>query len=214
MRRDGFTLTELLVSLAVLGIVSVYLTNMLTQQNRAYAVVDQVTEAQSSGRAILDLLERELRGTAGLTPEAAAVCGVDNTIRPDLLFVTDGDAYAFDEDDPATKSYDAAAKISSGFTGTGTADVLRLSSMAPDGVAFYDLDADGTPDSDFRPGGAVIVMDQNNPSRGDRLRGDRRRRRRRRGQADHGGLHRGRRERRPRFAAAHGLGACRRTATR
>ena len=166
MRRDGFTLTELLISIAVLGIVSVYLTNMLTQQNRAYAVVDQVTEAQSSGRAILDLLERELRGTAGLTPEAAAVCGVDNTIRPDLLFVTDGDAYAFDEDDPATKSYDAAAKISSGFTGTGTADVLRLSSMAPDGVAFYDLDADGTPDSDFRPGGAVIVMDQNNPSRG------------------------------------------------
>jgi prepilin-type N-terminal cleavage/methylation domain-containing protein len=166
MRRDGFTLTELLISIAVLGILSVYLTNMLTQQNRAYAVVDQVTEAQSSGRAILDLLERELRGTGGLTPEAAAVCGVDNTVRADVLFVTDGESYDFDADDPALKFYDAAAKVESGLTGTGNAEVLRLGSVAPDGKAFYDLDADGTPDSDFRPGAGVIVMDINNPSRG------------------------------------------------
>jgi prepilin-type N-terminal cleavage/methylation domain-containing protein len=165
-RNNGFTLTELLISMAVLGILSVYLTNMLTQQSRAYTVVDQVTEAQGSGRAILDLLERELRGTAGLTPEAAAVCGVDNTNRADVLFVTDGDAYEFDGDDPAFKYYDAAAKIDSGLSAAGPGDVLRVASMAPDGQAFYDLDSDGTADSDFRPGGAVIVMDINNPSRG------------------------------------------------
>jgi prepilin-type N-terminal cleavage/methylation domain-containing protein len=166
MRRQGFTIIELLVSCAVLAIVSIYLTNMLTQQNRAYAVVDQVTETQSSARAILDLLERELRGTAGLTPEAAAVCGADFTNRPDVLFVTDGEAYEFDGDDPTSKFYDAAARVESGFSGTGSGDVLRLASMAPDGKAFYDLDADGTPDSDFRPGGAVIVIDINDPSRG------------------------------------------------
>jgi prepilin-type N-terminal cleavage/methylation domain-containing protein len=166
MRRNGFTLTELLISMAVLGIITVYLTNMLTQQSRAYTVVDQVTEAQGSGRAILDLLERELRGTGGLTPEAAAVCGVDNTNRADMVFVTDSEAYQFAEDDPALKFYDSAARITSGFAGIGNAEVLRLGSIAPDGEAFYDLDGDGTPDSDFRPGGSVIVMDTNNPGRG------------------------------------------------
>lgn len=165
MRREGFTLAELLVSLAVLAIVSVYLTNMLTQQNRAYTVVDQVTEAQGSARALLDMLEREIRGTAGLAPEGAAVCGVDNTAGPDVLFVTDSEVYDFEDDDTSNK-YDAGANVISGFNGTGTGEQLRLGTLSPDGKPFYDLDSDTVGDSDFRAGGAVIIVDQNNPDRG------------------------------------------------
>jgi prepilin-type N-terminal cleavage/methylation domain-containing protein len=162
MRRDGFTLAELLISIAILAILSVFLTNMLTQQNRAYVVVDEVAEVQGNARAILDLVEREVRTTALMAPEGAAVCGIDNTAGPDTLYVTDGDAYDFSSE----TRYNLGASISSGFTGTGTGDTLQLSSVDVDDKPFYDLDADGNPDSDFRPGGGVIVVDRANPERG------------------------------------------------
>src|SRR3990172_10787723 len=95
MRRNGFTLTEMLVSLAVLSVVSVYLTQMLIQQNRAYTVVDQVSEIQNNTRAIASLIEQEARGTALMVPEAAAVCGIDRTNASDLLYLTDSDALRF-----------------------------------------------------------------------------------------------------------------------
>jgi prepilin-type N-terminal cleavage/methylation domain-containing protein len=169
MRNDaaGFTLIELMVSMAILALISVYLTGMLTQQNRAYTVVDQVTEAQSNMRAIASILEREIRVTAGLVPEGAAACGVDNTAAPDMLYVTDMDALTLKSD----MTYQNGAWIQSGFTGTGT-DTIRLYSpsganpMNLDGENYYDVDADGAADADFRPGGGVIVIDQANPMRG------------------------------------------------
>jgi prepilin-type N-terminal cleavage/methylation domain-containing protein len=161
MRRDdaGFTLIELLISAAVLALISVYLTGMLTQQNRAYAVVDQVTETQSNMRAVSALMEREIRTTAFMAPEGAAACGVDNTARSDVLYVTDSDAY---ENSNSVKSYALGAEVVSGWT----TDTLRLATLSPDGVAQYDIDADGVVDSDYKPGAGVIVMDKNNPERG------------------------------------------------
>ena len=55
--RDGFTIIELMIAMAVLMVVVVYLTEMLTRQSRAYTVVDQVTEAQQNLRAIADTLD-------------------------------------------------------------------------------------------------------------------------------------------------------------
>jgi hypothetical protein len=149
----------------VLGILSVFLTNMLTQQNRAYSVVDQVTEAQGNARALLDLLEREVRTTGVLAPEAAAVCGVDNINGPDVLYVTDGEVYDFDESD-TDNQYDAGASVTNGYGGVGTGEQLRLTTLAPDKKPFHDTDGDAVADSDFRPGAGVIVVDVYNPSRG------------------------------------------------
>lgn len=160
-RRQGFTLAELLVSLAVLGVVSIYLTNMLMQQNRAYAAVDEVTEAQGNMRAIGDLLEREIRETGLMAPEAAALCIVDSTNGPDVLYVTDGDAYDFTSEN----RYDLGATVTGGAPAAGTTSLV-LQSLDTDERPFYDTDGDGTPDSDFRPNGGVIVVDRSNPERG------------------------------------------------
>jgi prepilin-type N-terminal cleavage/methylation domain-containing protein len=160
-RREGFTLAELLVSLAVLGIVSVYLTNMLTQQNRAYAAVDEVTEVQSNVRAIADLLEREIRETALMAPESSALCIVDNVNAPDVLYVTDSDAYDFANEN----RYDLGAEVVSGVP-SATVVNLGLASLDTDNRPFYDTNGDGNADSDFRPGSAVIVVDRTNPDRG------------------------------------------------
>ena len=164
-RESGFTLIELMVSMAILALISIYLTGMLTQQNRAYTVVDQVTEAQSNTRAISQILEREVRMSGSLVPEGGAACGVDNTGEPDILFVTDSEPLQI----TSTMNYELGAPIDSGFTGSNT-EIIRLNAAAGgvvlDGEPFYDTDEDGIVDSDFRPGSGVIVIDPLNPERG------------------------------------------------
>ena len=79
--RHGFTLIEVMVSAAVLGIIMFYLTDMLVQQSRSYEVVDDVNEAQQNLRAIADLMERELRSTGFLVREGGAICGVASCVK-------------------------------------------------------------------------------------------------------------------------------------
>jgi prepilin-type N-terminal cleavage/methylation domain-containing protein len=156
--RLGFTLTEMIVSLAVLGLITGYVTYVLGRQGHSYQIVDQVTEAQQSLRGISDLLAREARVTGFLVPEAAAVCGQDNVNSPDVFYLTDADAL-----NPGAA--ELAATITAGFNGTGT-DSLTLDNVVLDGVPFYDTDSNGVADSDFSVGGGVIVAVRNDPSRG------------------------------------------------
>ena len=173
-RSAGFSLIELLISMAVLGLVTFFLTELLVRQSRTYAVVDDVTEAQQNLRAVTNLLERELRATGFLVPEGAAICGWDSDVgtpdpTPDVLYVSDADAL-----DPAgvTSLTTQAADVISGFGGTGNAENLKLSSLVVDANPYYDLDGDGVADSDFlwttnpQRNGGVIVVDRNNPSLG------------------------------------------------
>ena len=177
-RRSGFTLIELMVSLALLAVVTVYLTEMLTRQSRAYSVVDTVTEVQQNVRAIANLLEREMRVTGLLVPESAAVCGLDSTAASDVLFVTDAEAVRFG----SALDYNLGVPVNGGYSGTSNNDLLQLEDpsgaglpsppdpggtlLTVDGSATYDLDGDGVNDSDFRQGAGVVVVDRNNPQRG------------------------------------------------
>ena len=173
-RSQGFSLIEMVVTLAVLGMVTFFLTDLLVRQSRTYTVVDDVSETQQSIRAVSGLLERELRSTGFMVPGGAAICGWDmpnaaaSDQTPDVLYVTDADAI-----DPTgrTSPNTQAVTVTAGFTGTGE-DALKLASLVVDSKGFYDLDDDGVGDSDFlytttppRNGG-VIVFDKDNPSRG------------------------------------------------
>lgn len=161
-RSDGFTLMELMISLLILAIVTVFLTDLFARQSRAYTVVENVTEVQHNLRAIAHLLEREMRSTSMLVPEGAALCGLDNTNTSDVLFVTDSQAM-----DAGVLQNNLAARIVSGYSGTGT-DSLQIDNTVLDSDPFYDADPlnDGTPDSDFQDGGGVIVVDPFDSSKG------------------------------------------------
>lgn len=178
MRRRnnrGFSLIELVVSMAVLGLISFFLSNLLVRSSRTYTVVDDVTETQQNLRAVTSLMERELRSTGFLVPEGAAICGYDTggggtpDNGPDVLFVSDADAL-----DPAgvTSLTTQAADVLGGYGDGDGIEVLQLSSLVVDANPFYDLDGDGVADSDFlftaapaRSGG-VIVVDRTNPAAG------------------------------------------------
>ena len=73
--REGYSLVELVVALAVLSVVIGYVLTTFSAQHETYAVQDQVIEAQQNLRAISELIEREIRVAGMLIPESNAICG-------------------------------------------------------------------------------------------------------------------------------------------
>lgn len=173
--RAGFTLTEVMVSLAIMGMVMVYLMQSVASQHRTYVVMDEVGEAQQNLRAIADLLESEIRTAGFMVPEHAAVCGQDATNTSDVLFVSDAGAI----DPTGQKKADLGADFvgTPSNVGTGSGTSIALTTLVLDGSGAYDSDGNGTRDSDFQcdggsctgsgvRAGGVIVVDKANPGRG------------------------------------------------
>jgi prepilin-type N-terminal cleavage/methylation domain-containing protein len=163
-RDDGFTLIELMVAMGILAVAAVYLLETFTVNQRSYTVLDQTVESQQNLRAIADLIDRDVRHAGMMVPEAAAICGVDSTSGPDLLYLSDYEAV-----DPGNDvlSYNGARILTGTPSGTGITLGLNSLIIEPSpSRPFYDTNADGTNDSDFQRGGGVIVADRRNPGRG------------------------------------------------
>jgi prepilin-type N-terminal cleavage/methylation domain-containing protein len=169
MRRAGFTLIEILVVVAIMGIASVYMLGSISSSNRAYVVVDQVAESQQGMRAVAQLLYRDLRAAGMMVPRGAALCADDSQAAPDTLYVSDAGAIEPGDD---LDTY-AGARVQGGTTninGTGNPTTLTVDSLilepTPPTRAAYDADNDGVNDSDFQVGGGAIVIDLDNLDRG------------------------------------------------
>ena len=137
----------------------------LSANERAYQAVDQTAESQQHLRALLDLVERDIRHTGLLMPESASGCGIDSTSAPDTLYLADGSAIDPLDD---TAEY-SGASITAGGVGAGTV-TLTLSSLiietAPPVRGAYDIDGNNVNDSDFRDEGGVIIFEPANPQLG------------------------------------------------
>jgi type IV pilus assembly protein PilW len=164
----GFTLIEMLIAMAVLGVIAVYLLETFTVNNRNYVALDQTIEAQQNMRAIADLIERDVRHAGFMVPEAASICGIDSTSGPDTLYVSDYEA--IDPGDDIVSYSGARITSGAGNVTTGGVMTLPLDSViieppSPSRAA-YDTNNDGTNDSDFQRNAGVIVLDSNDPGRG------------------------------------------------
>ena len=66
--QRGFTLLELMVSIAILGVVLTYVFQTFTTYQRSNAVTTQVTESQQSSRSIAGLLDFDIRHAGFMVP--------------------------------------------------------------------------------------------------------------------------------------------------
>ena len=99
-KRSGFTLVEILVALALAGIVSAAVYNVYISQNKSYAVQDRVAEMQQNLRAANYMMRREIM-MAGYNPLGAAGVGIVSASATQLQFtmdITGGEADGLDND--------------------------------------------------------------------------------------------------------------------
>jgi hypothetical protein len=141
----------------VLGILSIYL-NMLTQQNRAYTVR---SGHRVGARAILDAGARRARDRHGGGGRHRLRRGQHQ--RPRCCSSPTAASIRPEKEPRALRP---GAEVQASASSRPAQHTFALNTLVPDGVPYHDLDADGTQDSDFRPGGGVIVAERFNPTRG------------------------------------------------
>ena len=157
-KSDGFSIIELMVASAVLLLLMSYVMQTFIAQQRAYVVVDQVTESQQTLRAVVDLMERDVRRAGYMVPPHAAVCGYDGTTGPDTLFVSNTDAirtvFALESggEDLSGNLGAPVTGVGATWSASGSSFALNLSQL------WIDVAADG---DDFSVGAGVIVVDRN-----------------------------------------------------
>jgi type IV pilus assembly protein PilW len=107
--KKGFTLVELLVAMAITGIVAGAIFTTFQSQQKSYLVQDQITEMQQNLRAAMDIMVREIR-MAGYSQGAPGfgitdICPRDKTYNVDVTITGNG-AFEFtaDFDDNGTLS--------------------------------------------------------------------------------------------------------------
>jgi type II secretory pathway pseudopilin PulG len=161
-KTRGMTLLELMISTLLLGLMVVYLLEAFAAYHHQGEIISQVTESQQNVRAVADLIESDIRHAGFLVPTSASFCGIDSKTAPDAVYLSD--ANAIDHIDIQMNSLGSSFAGNNVSSGANTIDLdLTLESS---GDAAYDTNADGTPDSDFRPGAGVIIIDAGNPDRG------------------------------------------------
>jgi len=164
--KRGFSLIELIVAMGLLAVVLLFVFDSFTYQHETYTVVDQISEAQQNSQAIARLIERDVRSAGYMVPPQAASCGVDSVAAADILFVSDVDAILPADDLPLEFAGELlGAETTDDPTSTGSLQV-DVDDVVLDGTASYDVDSDGTNDSDFRVGAGAILVDRGNPGRG------------------------------------------------
>jgi prepilin-type N-terminal cleavage/methylation domain-containing protein len=102
--RAGFTLVEVLLTLLIMGMLMLSMTQILTAARNSRDTIHNIQETQLAGPAIMDLVERDLRGmfvynrarATALRVENRAMLGLDGD---SLDFVASTDGLVFEEID-------------------------------------------------------------------------------------------------------------------
>src|SRR5262245_2462011 len=89
-KNAGFSLIEMMVSVAVLGIISAQLFIVFGNQKKVYASSERVLDVQEQARMTLDLISFDSRMAGFMVPAYTAVSSVDgDTTDADRLCVSD-----------------------------------------------------------------------------------------------------------------------------
>ncbi len=147
----GYSLIELMVALAVLGILTAQLFVVFSSQKRAYVTNERLLDVQEDARLVMDLLTTEARMAGYMMPRRSGISSIDGgNANPDALCVSDPSV--IDDADPSTENdrYDGASVA---VLAAGGGDVTLLS------IAELDIDADAAPAVDFVVDAGIILAD-------------------------------------------------------
>jgi type IV pilus assembly protein PilW len=139
----GFTLTELMVSMAIALAVLAGIAGTFTVQTRQNSAEEQVGQMQQNVRGALDLMLREIR-MAGYKPAGGTFNGIQTSTETSLRIKLDLDATGAETDgatDDISYTFDSAAgQIVRTLNNSGTSTVLADNIT---GFSFSYLDANG-----------------------------------------------------------------------
>jgi type IV pilus assembly protein PilW len=167
-RQAGFSLTELLISIAVASILLAAISTYFAYQNRSYAAQNQLTEMNENTRAALDLLEREIR-LAGYNPTRATFNGIPynaSSATLDLYQDLDGDGAITGTNEHITYTYNSTQKILYRNANDGNGAQPLLDNL--NAFQFSYLNGAGsvtTTSTEIRSVGIVLTMQASQPDR-------------------------------------------------
>ena len=110
---DGFSLIELMVAVAVLGIITAQLFVVFGNQKKVFASNERALDVQEQARLTLDLIAFDTRMAGFMVPRWTAVSSVDgDTAAADRFCISDASYFNFNTDpsplDTRTRPFDGA----------------------------------------------------------------------------------------------------------
>jgi type IV pilus assembly protein PilW len=126
-KTEGFTLIELMVSMAIGMVMLAAVTTTFMLQTKTYNAQQQINEMEQNARGVLDVITRELK-MAGYKPNGGSFSGVTYSTTQ-LMIQTDLDASggistSTTANEQITYAYDSTNKQITRAVGTGSALVL------------------------------------------------------------------------------------------
>lgn len=142
--NGGFTLIELMIALAISGIVMGSIYSAYLAQQRTYLAQEQVVEMQQNIRAAMDIMVRQIR-MAGYDPSGAAAAGFTTAQVRQIGFTQDinGNGDTSDSGEMIDFGFSAAAVPSLGRRTGGSGGYQSIAENIQ-AIEFLYLDADGT----------------------------------------------------------------------
>lgn len=124
-KQAGVTLVELLIALAIVGVVMGGLTRMLATQRQVYAVQEQVAVMTQQTQTAMELLSREIRA-AGSNPTGAVFTPVTySATQLELRSDRNGNGTTSDTNEHIIYAYDAANRRITRDAGAGVETVAE-----------------------------------------------------------------------------------------
>ena len=106
--EPGFTLIEIMIALAIAGILLVSIYNLYISQSRTYTVQEQVSEMQQNARIAMNMISTDIR-MAGFNPTGATFNGLTyGTSQIQIKADLNGDGDTSDTNEDITYTLDAS----------------------------------------------------------------------------------------------------------
>ena len=143
----GFTLIEMMIAIAVVGIVTSQVLAIFSSQHRTYIAQERVVSIQEDARLVAEMILMDIRMAGLLVPVTSGISSIDGgTSAADVLCSSDASVFSTSSFAEATARFDRAGL---------TSDLGATQNTVALASADMDIDGDGT--NDFAVNRGIII---------------------------------------------------------